>query len=168
MKHLSVLIAVALLAGFLNACVPAQKYDNLKAQNDELEQAIVTQRRMGEDADTRQLETITELEDRNLKLRQKVTRALRDLENQKTDLKELQQEYTELQRKYERTSKELSTAGINSLAFIEEKRELNATIITLRGDIATLKDTVKDLKDQLAKPAESRTDPADLSTEASP
>ena len=167
MKQLAVLIAVALLAGFLNACVPAQKYDNLKAQNDELEQAIVTQKRMGEDADTRHLATIADLEDRNLNLQRKLTTALRDLENQQSDLKELQQDYADLQRKYEHTSEELSTAGINSLAFIEEKSKLNATIITLQGEIATLKDTVKDLKNQLAKPAEHRTNPA-VSPKSSP
>lgn len=170
MKHLTVLIAVGLLAGLLSACVPAEKYDNLKAQNDELEQTIETQKRMGDDADKLYLARTSGLEERNRDLKKRLTNARTELRDQQRALKELQKKYTDVQKKHNAASAELSKAVTNSWALIKEKNKLNATIITLQGDIATLNDTVKDLKDRLDedKPIEPRTAPADLSPNPSP
>jgi len=171
MKHLTVLIPVVLLAGlFLSACVPREKYDNLKAQNDELKQTIETQKRMGDDADKLHLARTSGLEERNLDLKKRLTEARTELRGRQRALEELQKKYADVQKKHKAASGELSKAVTNRLALIKEKNKLNATIITLRGDIATLKDTVKDLKKRLDenKPIEPRTGPADLPPKSTP
>lgn len=157
MKYLPAFVRVVLLAGLLSACVPAEKYENLKAQNDELEQTLETQKRMSTDADEVHLLRISDLE-------RQLTEARQELEDQEKDLEELRNEYTDAQQKHRATSDELSKAVTNSLALIQEKNQLNATIIKLQGTIATLKDTVKDLQIQLAelKPVEPRPGPAEL------
>ena len=171
MKHLTVLIAVVFLAGlFLNACSPRKKYDNLKAQNDKLEQTIETQKRMADNADKLHLARTSGLEERNLDLKKRLTEARIQLRDRQKALEGLQKKYADVLQKHKAASGELSKAVTNSLALIKKKNKLNATIITLKGDIATLNDTVKDLKNRLDenKPIEPRTAPADLPPKSTP
>ena len=91
MKHLTVFVVV-LLAGLLNACVSAEKYDNLKAQNNELKQTLETQERMGEDAGKVHRATIADLKDQNQDLQKQLTAAIKELRGQREALKELRRE----------------------------------------------------------------------------
>ena len=133
MKHIPAFIWAILLAGALSACVPAKQHEELKAEHRELTQALRTQERLFDDATKEH--------------RQQLTDARKDLRSKKAELNTLRKRYTDTQRKYKIASDELSTAAAISLALIEEKRQLNATIIELQATVATLRDTLKDLQD---------------------
>ena len=146
MRRLPALIWAVLLAGTLSACVPARQHEELEAEHHELTQALRTQERLLYDAKKDHRAVVAPL-------RQQLSEARNDLRNKTTELDKLWKKYTDTQQKYKITSDELSKTAANSLALIEEKKHLNATIIELQGTIATLRDTVKDLQDRLDEAA---------------
>ena len=142
MKHLPALICALLLAGALSACVPAQQHEELKAQHQQLEQTLRTQKRLLYNAKKDYHTVVDRLEGENHELQQQLSHA-------RTQLRDEQEQLEEFRQKYKIASVELSKAAENSLALIKQKNELKGTIIELQGTIATLQDTVKDLRDRL-------------------
>ena len=146
MRRLPALIWAVLLAGTLSACVAARQHEELEAQHRELKQSLQTQERLLDEAEKEHRAVVA-------RLREQLSEARNDLRNKTTEFDKLWENYRDTQRKYKSVSDELSIATANSLALIEEKKQLNAAIRELQGTIATLRDTVKDLQDQLDEAA---------------
>ena len=152
MKHIPAFIAAILLTAALSACVPSKQHENLQTQHRDLKQTLRTQERLFRNAKKDHQTVVSRLEaDKRILQKQ--------LSQTRTQLKLKQEDLNDLSRKYKSASDELSKTARNSLALIEEKKQLNTTIIELKGTISTLRDTAKDLQDRLdeaaaqAKPA---------------
>ncbi|MCK4850322.1 MAG: hypothetical protein KAT11_03170 [Phycisphaerae bacterium] len=158
MRRLPALIWAVLLAGTLSACVTARQHEELQAQHRELKQSLQTQKRLLDDAKKDHLAVVA-------RLRQQLSEAQNDLRNKTTEFDKLWEKYTDTQQKHKIASDELSRSAANSLALIEEKKQLNAAIIELQGTISTLRDTVKDLQDQLDEAAPLEPQPGDQPSE---
>ncbi len=151
MKHLPALIWAVLLTGLLSACVTEKQHEDLKAQHRELRQTLQTQEHLLYNARKDHHTVVSRLEADKRHLQQQLSET-------RTQLTLKQKDFEVLRQKYKAASDELSKTAANSLALIEEKKHLNATIIELQGTISTLRDTVKDLQDRLdeAAPAEAQ------------
>ena len=152
MKHIPAFIWAILLAGALSACVPAKQHEDLKAQHRELRQTLQTKERSLYNARKDHRTVVSRLEADKRQLQQQLSET-------RTQLTLKQEDLEDLRRKYKIASDELSKTAANSLALIEEKKQLNATIIELQGTISTLRDTVKDLQDRLDEAAAAEAQP---------
>ena len=154
MKHIPAFIWAILLAGALSACVTKQEHKDLQAQHRELNQTLQTQKRKLFEARKDHRTVVTRLEADKRHLQQQLSET-------RTQLTLKQEDLEDLRRKYKAASDELSKTAANSLALIEEKKQLNATIIELQGTISTLRDTLKDLQLRLDEAAPAEAQPAD-------
>lgn len=152
-RNIPAFIGAILLTGALSACVSTKQHESLENQHRELKQTLRNQERLLYNAKKHHRTVVKRLEDDKRYIQQQLSET-------QTQLK-LKQEYLkELRQKYKITSDELSKTATNSLALIEEKKQLNITVIKLQGTISTLRDTAKDLQDRLdeAAAAEAQAD----------
>ena len=147
MRHnILAFVGAILLTGALSACVSTKQHEELKTLNSELRQDLRDQELLLFNTRKDHRTVVMRLEADKSHLQQQLSGTQTQLKLKQEDLKELRQ-------KHEITSAELSKTAANSLDLIEEKKQLNASVIELQGTISTLRDTVKDLQGRVAEAA---------------
>lgn len=139
MKYLSMPMSLVLLTAMACGCVTAQRHENLQAERDELRQSLDTNKQMLEDAKRVHLTAAANYEQNISNLRQQLADKTREANSLRVQLGQLQKEY-------DAASRAASKVAQDNLALLDEKKELNDSIIELNGTIATLQDTIKDLE----------------------
>ena len=143
MKHLAAVVLLLFLSWVLIGCVGAEQHENLKAQRDELQQSLALHKQMLNDAKKDRLRATTALERQERQLQQ-------ELSLTRDKLRARDKEFSALASQHEELSDRVFATTEQSLALIEERQQLKATIVELRGTISTLEDTIKDLRQQLS------------------
>ena len=150
-------IFVTLIA---TGCVPAERYEELQAKHNELAQDLATTKHKLDAAQEDHLKATDRYEQEIHNLREQLTAEQRRAN-------ELDAQIKQLQKDYDAATAAASQSAKDNLKLLDEKKELNDSIIELKGTILTLQDRIKDLETRLAEQL-SRTEPEASTPEAGP
>lgn len=143
MRRVGTVVLLAMLIGAAG-CISAQRYEELQAKHDELAQELGTTKHKYDAAQEDHLKATGKYEASIQSLQEQLT-------GEQRKVHELQSELGRVQKEYEAVSEAASDSAKANLKLIEEKKELNDSIIKLKGTILTLRDKIKDLQDRLAE-----------------
>ena len=160
MKRFGIAVPLVFLAIVACGCVTAQRYEELQAKRNELQQ----------DLDTTGLKLDAAQKD-HLKASAKYEEVLSSLREQlaaeKRNVSDLQSQLGQLQADYQTAAEAASQSAKDNLSLLDEKKKLNDTIVELKGTILTLRDTIKDLEIRLQEQT-SKSSPAPSVPESAP
>ena len=159
MRRVRTLVLLAMLMA-ASGCISGQRYEELRDNRDELAQELETTKHKYEAVQEDHLKATAKYEDSIHSLREQLTAEQRKVN-------ELQSELGRVQKQYEAVSEAASDSAKANLKLIEEKKELNDSVIALKGSILTLRDKIKDLEKRLAEQS-SKSEPGTSVSESGP